>query len=408
MSAKCRRLSIFFFITPIFSTTSYFSFKPNTLESIQKKMRHHLLFTLILVFSLSQTSTSSAHFFPNISSIPPWILKNINHSAGAWDAFNKYAGCHAGDNVDGLSRVKNYFQHFGYITESPSNFTDVFDDLLESAIKTYQKNFNLEPTGQLDNKTLQQILRPRCGNPDIVNGTTTMNSGHPDSHNNSLFHSVAHYSFFPGTPRWPPNRRSLTYAFLPENQLSDSVKTIFARAFSRWSAVTQMNFTQTESYSSADIKIAFVTGEHGDGEPFDGVLGTLAHAFSPPSGFFHLDGDENWVIEGDTSSLTTMSAVDLESVAVHEIGHLLGLGHSSVEESIMFPTISSGTRKVDLASDDIEGIQTLYGTNPNFNGSSSPSVQERDTNGVGGAYTASSLWGLGLSLAVGFAHIIFL
>ncbi|KAK3223237.1 hypothetical protein Dsin_010262 [Dipteronia sinensis] len=348
-------------------------------------MRHHFVFfTLISVlFSLSQTSPSSAHFFPNISSIPPWIQKNINQTAGAWDAFNKYAGCRAGDKVDGLARVKKYFQNFGYITESPLNFTDAFDDMLESAIKTYQKNFNLEPTGQLDNKTIQQILRPRCGNPDIVNGTTTMNSGHPESHNTSLFHSVAHYSFFPGRPRWPSNRRTL----------------------SRWSTVTQLNFTQSESYRTADIRIAFASGDHGDGEPFDGVLGTLAHAFSPPSGFFHLDNDENWVIEGVTNPLTTMSAVDLESVAVHEIGHLLGLGHSSVEESIMFPTISSGTRKVELASDDIEGIQTLYGSNPNFNGTTSPSVQQRDTSG---AYSSGSLWGMSLLLAVGFVHIILL
>ncbi|KAK3223219.1 hypothetical protein Dsin_010244 [Dipteronia sinensis] len=370
-------------------------------------MRHHFVFfTLISVlFSLSQTSPSSAHFFPNISSIPPWIQKNINQTAGAWDAFNKYAGCRAGDKVDGLARVKKYFQNFGYITESPLNFTDAFDDMLESAIKTYQKNFNLEPTGQLDNKTIQQILRPRCGNPDIVNGTTTMNSGHPESHNTSLFHSVAHYSFFPGRPRWPSNRRTLSYAFLPDNQLTDNVKAVFGRAFSRWSTVTQLNFTQSESYRTADIRIAFASGDHGDGEPFDGVLGTLAHAFSPPSGFFHLDNDENWVIEGVTNPLTTMSAVDLESVAVHEIGHLLGLGHSSVEESIMFPTISSGTRKVELASDDIEGIQTLYGSNPNFNGTTSPSVQQRDTSG---AYSSGSLWGMSLLLAVGFVHIILL
>ncbi|KAK4841848.1 hypothetical protein QYF36_011500 [Acer negundo] len=364
---------------------------------------HFVFFTLILVLF---SSTSSAHFFPNVSSIPPWMLKNINQTAGAWDAFNKYSGCRAGDKVDGLARVKKYFQNFGYIPESPLNFTDAFDDMLESAIKTYQKNFNLEPTGQLDNKTIQQILRPRCGNPDIVNGTTTMNSGHPDSHNTSHFHSVSHYSFFPGRPRWPSNKRTLTYAFLPENQLTDNVKAVFGKAFNRWSTVTQLNFTQSESYRTADIKIAFFRGDHGDGEPFDGVLGTLAHAFSPPSGFFHLDGDENWVVEGMNTPLTTMSAVDLESVAVHEIGHLLGLGHSSVEESIMFPTISAGTRKVELASDDIEGIQTLYGSNPNFNGTSTTSIQQRDTSG---SYSSASLWsGLSLFLAVGFVHILLL
>ncbi|KAI9121627.1 hypothetical protein K1719_008660 [Acacia pycnantha] len=62
------------------------------------------------------------------------------------------------------------------------------------------------------------------------------------------------------------------------------------------------------------------------------------------------------------------TAVDLESVEVNEIGHLLGLGHSSVEEAIMYSTISSRTRKMTLADDGIQGIQQLYGSNPNYNG----------------------------------------
>lgn len=70
--------------------------------------------------------------------------------------------------------------------------------------------------------------------------------------------------------------------------------------------------------------------------------------------------------------------MDLESVVVHEIGHLLGLGHSSVEEAVMFPTISSRKKKVVLARDDIEGIQFLYGSNPNFNGSTATLALERD------------------------------
>ncbi|KAJ6358634.1 hypothetical protein OIU76_000366 [Salix suchowensis] len=138
------------------------------------------------------------------------------------------------------------------------------------------------------------------------------------------------------------------------------------------------------------------------GSRLTGVLGTLAHAFSPPSGQFHLDGDENWVVTGDvtTSSLTT--AVDLESVAVHEIGHLLGLGHSSVEESIMYPSISSRTKKVVLATDDIQGIQMLYGSNPNYNGSSTTSVREKET-GSSGGHRRHSTWDLsGFIVAVGF------
>ena len=164
---------------------------------------------------------------------------------------------------------------------------------------------------------------------------------------------------------------------------------MFARAFGRWAEVTELNFTNIESFTTSDITIGFYTGDHGDGEPFDGVLGTLAHAFSPPSGKFHLDADENWVVSGDLDSfLSVTAAVDLESVAVHEIGHLLGLGHSSVEESIMYPTITTGKRKVDLTNDDVEGIQYLYGANPNFNGTSPPSTttRQRDTGSFGAAW----------------------
>ncbi|KAF3431340.1 hypothetical protein FNV43_RR26071 [Rhamnella rubrinervis] len=358
------------------------------------------LFAIALCLSSFSFTPISARFFPNVSSIPSWLLPNGTAPPGPWDSFKKFGDCHHGEKSDGLSKLKNYFHHFGYIPNLPSNITDDFDDDLQSALKTYQKNFNLNVTGDLDEQTLQHIVRPRCGNADIVNGTTSMNSGKPTAFNGTHFHAVQHYTFFPGTPVWPESRRDLTYAFNPDNALTDTVKSIFTSAFERWATVTKLTFTQTESYSTADLKIAFFAGDHGDGEPFDGVLGTLAHAFSPPSGRFHLDSEENWVISGDISTSSLASSIDLESVAVHEIGHLLGLGHSSVEEAIMYPTIQSRTRKVELASDDIEGIQQLYGSNPNYNPSTStPSTQQRDTSG--GSHILGSRWDLKFILAVG-------
>ncbi|KAL3369718.1 hypothetical protein AABB24_006985 [Solanum stoloniferum] len=223
-----------------------------------------------------------------------------------------------------------------------------------------------------------------------------MNAGKP--------HTVAHYSFFPGRPKWPESKTDLTYAFLPANNLTVDIKSVFSRAFDRWSEVTPLSFTEIASFQSADIKIGFFTGDHNDGEPFDGPMGTLAHAFSPPAGNFHLDGEENWVVDGvpvnDGNFFSILSAVDLESVAVHEIGHLLGLGHSSVEDSIMYPSLEAGIRRVELVDDDVKGVQELYGSNPNYTGTNTtltPSGQDNDTNG---APIRSSL--CGFLLVVGF------
>ncbi|KAK4779960.1 hypothetical protein SAY87_016066 [Trapa incisa] len=316
-----------------------------------------------------------------ISSIPKQLLPNFT-STGPWKVFQNFTGAHAGDILDGLGNMKKYFQQFGYIPQGYSDFTDEFDDALEAAIKTYQRNFNLKPTGLLDEATIEQMAKPRCGNADIVNSSTSMSSGKTAS----IFHSVGHYSFFPGQQRWPSDRWNLTYAFYRQESIPDTAKAVFSRAFQRWAAVTLLTFSETTSTATADIKIGFFVGDHNDGEPFDGVLGTLAHAFSPTAGMLHLDGDEEWVIEGDVTTSTISTAVDLESVVVHEIGHVLGLGHSSVENSIMFPTISSRMRKVDLAADDIQGIQVLYGSNPNYTGiSSTPTTTdpEREANDCG-------------------------
>lgn len=48
-------------------------------------------------------------------------------------------------------------------------------------------------------------------------------------------------------------------------------------------------------------------------------------------------------------------------VAVHEFGHALGLGHSSVEGSIMFPWYSKHSKYGELPDDDRIGIQAIYG-----------------------------------------------
>ncbi|KAI3977698.1 hypothetical protein MKX01_009583 [Papaver californicum] len=145
---------------------------------------------------------------------------------------------------------------------------------------------------------------------------------------------------------------TLLLPFQPEpcHHISD-IRVVFERAFSRWSSVIP----------HANITIGFYKGDHGDGSPFVNHT-ALAHATPPGSGaHIHFDAGHTWAV--DFNSLKSEEAFDLESVAIHEIGHVLGLNHSSHREAVMFP---STPPKRDLALDDVNGAQLLYGTNPNF------------------------------------------
>lgn len=144
---------------------------------------------------------------------------------------------------------------------------------------------------------------------------------------------------------------SLTSRLTPEQSRSEVI-----RAMKEWAKYAKVRFTAGSSPTAPrNITVLFATGEHGDGYAFDGSGKTLAHTFfpAPPNpepiaGDLHLDDDEAWQVGAN---------IDLFSVALHELGHSLGLTHSDSPSAVMYPYY----RRVSaLAADDITSVLKLY------------------------------------------------
>uniref|UniRef100_A0A8I5ZMN5 Matrix metallopeptidase 7 n=1 Tax=Rattus norvegicus TaxID=10116 RepID=A0A8I5ZMN5_RAT len=231
-------------------------------------------------------------------------------------------------------QAQNYLRKFYLHDSKTKKATSAVDKLREM-----QKFFGLPETGKLSPRVMEIMQKPRCGVPD-----------------------VAEFSLMPNSPKW--HSRTVTYRIvsyttdLPRFLVDQIVK----RALRMWSMQIPLNFKRV-SWGTADIIIGFARGDHGDNFPFDGPGNTLGHAFAPGPGLggdAHFDKDEYWTDGED-------SGVNFLFVATHELGHSLGLGHSSVPSSVMYPTYQGDhSEDFSLTKDDIAGIQKLYGNNHGF------------------------------------------
>jgi hypothetical protein len=241
-----------------------------------------------------------------------------------------------------INKVQKYLTRFGYLTTTITPGT--LDRKTSEAVKKFQQVMDLKATGELDAKTVEAMQQPRCGTPDVnvIERTTGGASAEFVLRGCSYSQTQFTFRFVNGT------------GDIPGTQERNAVR----NAFNTWAATLCGVTFQERTDDPVDFEIGWFSGNHGDGSAFDGVGNTLAHAFYPPpcggshAGECHFDEAETWSLTGAGATF------DVETVALHEIGHLLGLDHSSVVGSVMFPSYG-GVRRA-LTQDDIDGIRRLY------------------------------------------------
>jgi hypothetical protein len=137
-------------------------------------------------------------------------------------------------------------------------------------------------------------------------------------------------------------------------QMTAEYQAAIAAALNQWSAYGDIEFVYTANVGAADMVIGWDT--------IDGAAGTLGQAYYQydSSGTvlyseIRFDLSENWA---PTNAETGKGEFSFEAVALHEIGHALGLDHATSTDSIMY---SHYGYHLNLTPVDVAGIQTLYG-----------------------------------------------
>ncbi|MGC1721340.1 MAG: matrixin family metalloprotease [Isosphaeraceae bacterium] len=185
------------------------------------------------------------------------------------------------------------------------------------------------------------------------------------------------YSAYGGT--WAFGSR-ITYSFMPDgtsvggtpSALFQTMNAKFAtatweaaieKAASVWEAVANINLALVSDNGSPEG----CNGDQQDDPRFGDIrigavnlgTGALGETFLPPPFNGGTVAGDIFLNSNPIATWNINSAYDLETVAIHEFGHALGLGESQITTACMY-AYYNGTKQ-SLTTDDIAGIQSVWG-----------------------------------------------
>ncbi|MDI6654096.1 matrixin family metalloprotease [Gluconobacter japonicus] len=132
-------------------------------------------------------------------------------------------------------------------------------------------------------------------------------------------------------------------------------------AIKEWSQATGITFDEVSSSSKSDLEIAWGNLDTAS----SGVAG--ATFYEMPNGnesgknLIELENplQDSLGVDSNGNYSYTGSGLSLTQLALHEVGHALGLSESSNQNSIMFPELSAKNESLDKT--DVEEVKALYG-----------------------------------------------
>ena len=165
--------------------------------------------------------------------------------------------------------------------------------------------------------------------------------------------------------RWASTPISVRTYYIGNNTITDSDKGVTAvvNAIRVWGIISSSSTTSSAVRGSAPATIMLNT----NGGLCSGscLAATLTGYYTSQTGddrIYDADVYTNTSVQFYSSRESGCSAeYDIDGVMAHEVGHVIGIGHSNVSGATMYPSVSAcNTGNRSLSSDDFAARDDLY------------------------------------------------